>query len=99
MQRAPFDAALAKESAQVIGTVGRLPWAAFVLGTESGANTKAKAEIWGDPGKFSAAQDRLKATLPKLVAAADTGDKATLKAAFGETAGACKNCHDSFRAR
>ena len=63
------------------------------------AIAKAKAEIWGDPGKFSAAQDRLKATLPKLVAAADTGDKATLKAAFGETAGACKNCHDSFRAR
>lgn len=95
----PFDAAQAKENAAVIAVVARLPWAAFGPGTEKGGNTKAKPEVWQDPGKFTAAQDRLKGTLPNLVAAAETGDRAKIKAAFGETADACKNCHDTFRAK
>ncbi len=97
--KAPFDAAKAKESANVVSTVGKLPWAAFVAGSEKGGDTKAKPEVWEDPGKFSAAQDRLQVALPKLAAAAETGDKGKIKEAFTEAAGACKNCHDSFRAK
>lgn len=95
----PYDAAAAKESAGIVSVVGRLPWAAFGPGTEKGHDTKARPEVWKDPGKFSAAQERLLSNLPKLAAAADTGDKAKLKEAFGETAAACKNCHDDFRAK
>jgi cytochrome c556 len=94
----PFDAAAAKESAAIVNVVAHLPWTAFGPGTDKG-ETKARPEIWKDTGKFTAAQDRLKSNLPKLVAAADTGDKAKLKEAFGETAAACKNCHDDFRAK
>ena len=97
--KVPFDAAVAKESAAIVSVIGHLPWTAFGPGTDKGANTKARAEIWSQPDKFVAAQERLTSTLPKLTAAAQTGDKATLKAAFGDAAGACKNCHDSFRAR
>lgn len=95
----PYEAAAARESAAIIDVVSRLPWAAFGPGTEKGHNTKARPEVWEDPGKFSAARERLLENLPKLAAAADTGDKAKLKEAFGETAAACKNCHDDFRAR
>jgi len=94
----PFDAAQAKESAAVVNVVGKLPWAGFVPGSDKGA-TKARPEIWQDAGKFKAAQDRLAAALPKLAAATDTGDKAKIKEAFGDAAGACKNCHDDFRAK
>lgn len=97
--KVPFDAAQVKENAAVLAVVTKLPWAAFGPGTEKGGNTKAKPEVWKDPAKFTAAQDRLKESLPKLVAATDTGDKAKIKAAFGETADACKNCHDTFRAK
>lgn len=97
--KAPFDAAQAKESAAIMGVVGKLPWVAFGPGTDKGGNTKAQPEVWKDPGKFSAAQDRLQTVLPKLAAAADTGDKAKLKEAFGDAAAACKNCHDDFRAK
>lgn len=94
----PFDAGEAKSSAGVVNVVANLPWPAFV--PESGkGNTKARAEVWEDSGKFKAAQERLVGTLPKLVAASETGDKAKIKEAFGETAAACKNCHDNFRAR
>ena len=94
----PFDAAAAKESTAIVNVVARLPWAAFGPGTDKG-ETRARPEIWKDPGKFTAAQDRLKANLPKLVAAADTRDKAKLKEAFGETVTACNSCHDDFRAK
>lgn len=97
--KAPFDAAEAKRSADILNVVAHLPWAAFGAGTDKGGNTKAKPEIWLDPDKFSAAQKRMEATLPKLQAAAATGDQAAIKTAVGETASACKNCHDDFRAK
>jgi cytochrome c556 len=34
---------------------------------------------------------------PKLLAATKTKDVDAVKAAFKETGGACKNCHDTFR--
>jgi cytochrome c556 len=95
----PFDAAQVKESAAIVNMVATLPWVAFGPNTDKGANTKARPEIWQEPGKFTAAQDRLKSTLPKFVAAAETGDKAKIKEAVGELGAACKNCHDDFRAK
>ena len=93
-----FDATEAKASAGVVNVVAKLPWPAFVPGSGKG-DTKARPEVWEDSAKFKAAQERLVGTLPKLAAASDTGDKAKIKEAFGETAAACKNCHDSFRAK
>ncbi len=95
----PYDPAQAKASADIVKVVGTLPWHGFVPGSDKGAPTKARAEIWTDPGKFNAAKERLLSVLPKLAAAAGTGDKAQLRQAFGETGAACKNCHDDFRAR
>ena len=94
----PFDAAQAKESAAIVSVVGKLPWTAFVPNSDKG-ETKARPEVWEDSSKFKAAQERLTAVLPKLAAAAETGDKAKIKEAFGEAASACKNCHDNFRAK
>jgi cytochrome c556 len=95
----PFDAAQVKESAAIVNVVSKLPWTAFGPNTDKGGNTKARAEVWEDSAKFTAAQERLQSTMPKLVAAADTGDKAKVKEAAGEVGAACKNCHDDFRAR
>lgn len=94
----PFDASQAKESAAIVNVVGKLPWTAFVPNSDKG-DTKARPEVWEDSSKFKAAQDRLAAALPKLASATETGDKAKIKEAFGEAAGACKNCHDNFRAK
>jgi len=94
----PFDAAEAKASAGIVNVVAKLPWPAFVPDSSKG-ETKARPEIWQDSAKFKAAQERLVGSLPKLVAATDTGDKAKIKEAFGEAASACKNCHDNFRAK
>jgi cytochrome c556 len=94
--RAPFDAKAAAENADIVASMSKLPWAAFVDGTDAG-DTKAKPEIWKEQAKFKAAADKLQSEAVKLAAAAKTGNLDNLKAAFGPAAETCKACHDAFR--
>ena len=95
----PFDAAQAKESAAIVNVVGKLPWAAFGAEQRQGRTPRRARRSGRIPGKFKAAQERLAARFPSWLRPTDTGDKAKIKDAFGEAAGACKNCHDNFRAK
>lgn len=92
----PFDAKAAQENADIVLFMSRLPWAGFGPGTEGG---KAKPSVWSENAKFQEHAGKLEAEAVKLAAAARQGDLASLKAAFGATAGSCKACHESFRAR
>ena len=94
--KAPFDAKLAAENADVLAVVSKLPYAAFVEGSDKG-ETRAKPEIWKESAKFKEAADKNQAEVAKLVTAAKTGNLDNLKAAFGSAAPTCKACHDSFR--
>lgn len=93
--RAPYDAAVAAENAAVVAAVGKLPFAAFGPGTDTGRDNRARPEIWRDAAKFKAAADRMTDAVAKLPAAAS--DPAALKTAFGAAAASCKGCHDDFR--
>ncbi|MBX3656305.1 MAG: cytochrome c [Ramlibacter sp.] len=97
--RIPFDAKVAADNAEVVADMAKLPWAAFGPGTEQGAPTKAKPDIWVEQAKFKEHSDKLIAESAKLAAAAKTGSLDTLKTAFGATAGTCKSCHDAYRAK
>ncbi len=96
--RLPFDAKTATENAEIVADIAKLPWAAFVDGTDSG-DTKAKSDIWKDNAKFKDYAGKLQAESVKLVAAAKSGNQDAFKTAFGATAGSCKTCHDDFRAK
>ena len=95
--RLPYDAKAAAENAEVVAAMAKLPWAGFGPGSEQGATTRAKPEIWLEPAKFKEHQDKLVAETGKLLAAAKTNSLDNLKAQFGPTAGACKSCHDDYR--
>ncbi len=97
--KAPFDAKQAAESAAIVEFMSRLPWAGFVEGSDKAGNTKALPEVWSQHAKFKEASEKLMAETTKLSAAAKAGNLDSLKSAFGPTGGACKNCHDSFRAK
>ncbi|MBL8383667.1 MAG: cytochrome c [Burkholderiales bacterium] len=84
-------------NAQVVDTMAKVVFEGFVEGTDQSANTKAKPEIWKEFAKFKDGGAKLSAETAKLVAAAKTGDKAQLQAAFGGVGGACKACHDVYR--
>ena len=94
--RVPFDAKQAADNADVLAVVSKLPFGAFVEGSDKG-ETRAKPEIWKESAKFKEAMDKNQAEMAKLVAAAKTGNLDNLKAAFGSAAPTCKACHDNFR--
>lgn len=94
--KVPFDAKLAAESAEVATYMSKLPWAAFVEGSDKGS-TKAKPQIWAEKAKFNEYAEKMQAEMGKLDAAAKTGNLDSIKAAVGAVGGSCKTCHDAFR--
>ena len=73
--------------------------ALFPKGTETGQNTKAKAEIWSDPAGFQKASDTFDAAATKLVSAVQTGEADNVLTAAKGVEDSCVACHRSFRAR
>ena len=92
----PYDAAAARANAELVATLARLPWSAFVEGSDRG-ETGAKAEIWSQRDKFNVDAQKLQDATVKLLEAARSGKPEALKAAFGPAGQACKTCHDDFR--
>ncbi|MCC7327495.1 MAG: cytochrome c [Burkholderiales bacterium] len=93
----PYDKDKAVRSATFIGELAQMPFDGFVPGSETGAPTKAKPDIWKERAKFDKLAQAMQAETLKLVAAAKTGDVAQLRTAAGATGKACSNCHDDFR--
>ncbi len=97
--KAPFDAKAAADSAAVVETLSKLPWAAFGEGTDKVGNTKALPAVWKEPAKFKDASEKMIAAVAKLNAATKAGTLDSLKGAFGPAGGTCKGCHDDFKAK
>ena len=94
--RMPFDAGAAASNAAIAESMSKLPYVAFIDGTDKG-DTKAKPEIWANKAKFDAAADKLQGEMTKLAMVAKGGNIDAIKAQVGATGGACKACHDDFR--
>jgi len=94
----PDWAALEKAANTVAdASVDQQKWFAKGTGPEAG-KTRALPEIWTKADDFTAAQKVLTERAPKLLAAAKAKDQPGVMAAFKDVGGACKNCHDKFRA-
>lgn len=95
----PFDQAAFLQRAQRLNMLSSMPWDGFGAGTDAGAPTKARPEIWSNAAGFKQAADAFQAETPKLVAAAQSGNMDQIKAAFGGVVKSCDNCHDNFRSK
>ena len=62
------------------------------------AKTRAKPEIWEQHDKFVADEKTVLGQLDELAAAVKSGDTAKVEVVFNEI-GACKACHNDFRAK
>jgi cytochrome c556 len=96
--RVPFDAKVAAENADVVAVLARLPNGGFIQGSDKGAPTRAKAEIWAEAPKFKEHADKLIEVTGKLDVAAKSGNLDQIRAAFGPVGQTCKACHDAYRA-
>jgi cytochrome c556 len=95
--KAPYDAKAAVDSAEVVATLSHLPWPAFGPAYKDLEPSKAKPEIFTEQARFKERNEKLQEATATLVAAAKTSSLDNLKPAFGDTAKACKACHDDFR--
>ena len=94
--RVPFDAKAVAENAEIATAMSKLPYVAFIEGTDKG-DTKAEPKIWSEMDKFKAAAAKMQEEMAKLNVAAKGGNLDAIKAAVGETGKSCKACHDNYR--
>jgi cytochrome c556 len=95
----PYDKDVAVRSATFVSELLQMPFDGFIPGSDQGAPTKAKPEIWTEPAKFKQLQEAAQAESLKLVAAAKTGDVNQLRTAVGAMGKACKDFHEDFQAK
>ena len=91
----PYNAEIVARNAAYLSVLDKLPWDGFVPGTKD-VKSQALPEVFKDPAKFKAAQERLQEAVGKLVAV-KSSDEAAAKAAIGEVGKACGGCHENFR--
>jgi len=93
------DFAALEKAAQIVNdaSINQQQWFPKGSGPEAG-KTRALPEVWSKPEDFTAAQKMFSDRAPKLLAAVKSKDVAAVSAAFRDVGGACKNCHDTFRA-
>jgi cytochrome c556 len=73
----PFDAKLAAENAEIANMLSKLPFTAFVPGSEKGHNTDVKPQLWAEMDKFKEGATKMQDALAKLQEATKGGPRAT----------------------
>lgn len=96
---APAKAVLATNATTMSTLAKQLPtWFPKGSGKEAWADVEAKAEVWSDNAGFQQAAAKLQAETAKLQQLAVAGDIDGVKAQARVTGGACKSCHEKYRA-
>ncbi|HTW74305.1 MAG TPA: cytochrome c [Steroidobacteraceae bacterium] len=97
--RMPFNAAAAKKDATRAAFIATMVPDAFPAVSNVPGKTKAKPTIWTDEAAFHMRWQTLIARTAALQMAAESGDQAQIRTAANAVGGACKDCHDEFRAK
>lgn len=93
-----FDAQT-EAAAVIVGFSTEIPtWFPEGSGPQDGYDTDALAAIWEERAKFDGIAEDFAPKAAALQTAVASGELSEVGAAFRETGGTCKRCHDSFRA-
>ncbi len=96
--KVPFDAKRFAMRADNAAALSKMPWEAFIKGTEMGkGKTDALAAIWSDNETFMSKASKFQRYADELAVVAKSGDKKLIGKAFGNWAKGCKDCHKSFK--
>ena len=96
--KTPFDAKEFSRRADRLEFLGPQLLEGFSKGSDVGAETDAKPEIWTDFDDFQALLNDYVNESRKLAEVARNGSEADMKEEFKKTAESCKACHDKYRA-
>lgn len=74
-------------------------WFPKGTGIGEGVKTAAKPEIWSKPQDFAKAADNFKVQAAAFYAVTQKGDVAAIQTQVPKLGGACKTCHEQFKAK
>jgi cytochrome c556 len=95
----PYDKEGFARRAAIIAQMAPLVHEGFGPGTDKGAPTKAKAEIWTKMDDFKGKLNKMNEEATKLATMSKAATFDEVKKQFGVTAGTCKACHDEYKAK
>jgi len=95
--KAPWDAAEFSRRADRVAFLAPQLLEGFPEGSDKGADTEAKPDIWKHMDDFKVKMDDFVKQSKLLADVAKGGDEAKMKEQFKQTAAACKACHDKYR--
>jgi len=94
----PYDAKALEMRATRLAQIAPMIAEGFPAGSDKGAPTKAKPEIWQNLDDFKQKAADLEAATAKLASVAKSGDLKQIGPVVGEGGAACKACHDRYKA-
>jgi len=97
--KTPYNAAEFSRRAERVAMIAPLLTEAFPAESQSVKDTHLKPEAWTNRADFDAKLKDLIDRSAALAAVAKGGDFEKSKAAFFETANACKSCHDKYKVK
>ena len=95
--KAPWDGKAFALHADRIAALAPQLLEGFPEGSDKGAETEAKADIWKSMDDFKSKLDDFVRESKALADVAKAGDEAKTRDQFKKTAGTCKACHDKYR--
>jgi cytochrome c556 len=94
----PYDAAEFATRAERVAALTPMLTEAYPAESQGVANSKLKPGMWSNRADFDAKLKDLIERSATLASVAKGGDLEQSKAAFFDTANACKACHDKYKA-
>jgi len=96
--KVPFNAAEFEMRAARVAALTPMLAEAYSAESQNVTGSKAKPELWSNRADFDAKLQDLVDRSATLATVARGRDEAKTKAAFFDTAGTCKACHDKYKA-
>ncbi len=93
----PFNASEFATRAERVADIAPMIAESFGPETKGLPNSELKPEMWDNRADFDAKLKDLVDRSATLAQVAKGGDEAKMKAAFFDTANACKACHDKYK--
>ena len=96
----PFDQAVFLKNAEIVANMASIAPDAFAAGSDKGAETRVKPEVWSDAAGFKKVMDNFQAESAKLVQVARTAkDVDAVRSQFSALSKSCAGCHDNYRTK
>ncbi len=96
----PYDQAEFLRNAEIVAKMSTIAPHAFPAGSDTGAKTRAKPEIWSDAAGFKKVMDNFQAEAAKMAEVAKTATSVDqVRGQFGALGKSCGACHDNYRTK